>query len=240
MMLRDHEPAAYVREVSRVCLASAEAHAHDPLHVYRRMVRKRFRDVLEASTPRFAKVAGESVMGRWLDRWLDGDGPRTRAFWSLPLTARETLRALVHEGTLPAWQSAIAEYELAVWETRHTPFPGDEEAFELAFDRVPLVTRARLRVTLTHEPRDEESPPVEARYVLFRRRDGSVGARTLNRVAALVLDALVAEGDATLTTRMQHMIARHGLKGGPELAASLGELFAAWLEDGLLLGCRAP
>jgi hypothetical protein len=235
-MIRTSEPEGYAQTVALLCLGESDAYAEDPLHVYRRMVRNRFRDVLTASTPRFSKVVGERVMERWLERWLAGDGPTTRLFWALPLTARESVRALAATGEIAPWQLAIADYELAVWETRHAPFPADAPTVDFSFDLSPRITSAHLRRTLTHALSDVETPAADTHHVFFRKADGVVCVRTLNRVAGLVLDAITLPGDASLTTRMQAIVKQHGLKAGPEFAVSLGEMLAGWLEDGLLLG----
>jgi hypothetical protein len=227
---------AYAEAVRALCLGAGSPDASAPLHVYRRMVRVRFRDVLASSTPRFVKAAGDAALDAWVDHWLETTGPTTRLFWQLPLTAHASAHALAASGVLAPWQLALLTYELALWETRHTAFPESTPAGAFAFDRPPVLTRARKRITLTHRAGDTQADAEETHYVLFRRADDSVGARTLNRVGALVLSAMEQESAVALDARMRALLTDHALAGGQTFAVSLGEMLAAWMEDGLLLG----
>lgn len=230
--------------VEALCL-DASPPATDPdalaarLGVYRSMVRSRMRGVLVASAPRFVRAVGEDATRVWLTRWLDGDGPTTRIFWRLPLTAERAADTLVAEGLVTEAQRALLAFELTLWRVRHARFPSDPPAAPLAFDRAPRLTRAHARVDFAFDVTRDDLPEARTQLVVFRRADDSVGVRTLNRVGALVLDALLETGGASIADRARTLVTTHGLAGGEAFAAALGGMLADFVEDGLLLGACA-
>lgn len=239
-------PHARAEAIERACLSAHPSFDVATLgpdaarfDVYRRMVRARFRDVLVASAPRFAKAAGDHAIDVWLTRWLDADGPSTRLFWALPLTAEPVVDALRDEGLIVSSHYALARYELSMWRVRHAPFTADEAVEPLDFARVPVLANARARLDLDFAPSEAPADAEASRFVFVRRADDTVHVRTLDRVGALLFDALARGGDATLTERVRDVVSANSLSATAAFAASVGALFAAWIEDGLLLGSRA-
>ncbi len=239
-------PRARVEAIERICLSAHPAYDAAVLgpdaarfDVYRRMVRARFRDVLIASAPRFAKAAGDEVIDTWLTRWLDADGPSTRQFWALPLTAERFVTALRDEGLVAPSHHALALYELSMWRVRHATFAIDGVVEPLDFARVPVLTNARHRLDLEFAPSETPTVAEASRFVFVRRTDDTVRVRSLDRIGALIFDAVARGGEATLTERVRDVVSANGLGATAAFAASVGALFAAWTEDGLLLGSRA-
>lgn len=239
-------PRARAEAIERACLSAHPSYDVTVLgpdaarfDVYRRMVRARFRDVLVASAPRFTKAAGDEVIDAWLTRWLDADGPNTRLFWALPLTAEPFVTALRDEGLVAPSHHALVLYELAMWRVRHAPFATDAGVEPLDFARVPVLTNAHHRLDLDFAPSETSGVAEASRFVFVRRADDTVRVRSLDRIGALIFDAVARDGDATLTERVRDVVSANGLGATPAFAASVGELFAAWMEDGLLLGSRA-
>ncbi len=208
--------------------------------LYRRMVQSRLLDMLASGLPRTRDAIGAEGFDATFGRWLEAAPPRTRFIRDIvPAFAAFAASRWTADAGHPAWLVDLARYEAEVWDVGWAAGELPPHV-ALVFDRRPVVHPAARTVVLDHPVHRDGGPPWPAEpthLLLYRRADHGVSFRVLGPVEHALVEVILS-GERTLT-EASHEVARDlGVALDGAFVERLGELLAALVDQGVVLGAR--
>ncbi|MFK8000680.1 MAG: putative DNA-binding domain-containing protein [Polyangiales bacterium] len=230
----------YQERVTRVCFAAvpSEEDLNTLGHkerwlTYRRMVRTRLTGVVRTALPRTCELLGDEFAKK-VAAWFAEHPPASRIFHRVPSEfARFVLPAL------PAPQSDLLRFELAVWSLRAV-VEERPPVTELSFE-APIALQSALEIIhLTHSSHlkgDDAFNPGPVCLLLYRNDEHRVMTLRINPVAEALLRAWM-EPHESLASAVRAAAANVNATMGTKFMDSLGGLLADYLQRGIVLGSR--